>query len=91
MLRNCIIAVNYTKNGSCALWKYPKFPIYSSNKAEERLEEGGPVVTQETMSPHSSLTLVLPHRDVRVRIERGKYTLLSIMEETGHNWPDEMV
>ena len=66
-------------------------PIYSSNTAEERLEDEGPVVTQETMSPHSSLTLVLPHRDVQVRIERGKYTPLLIMEETGHNWPDEMV
>ena len=66
-------------------------PIYSSDKAEERLEDERPVVTQETMSPHSSLTLVLPHRDVQVRIERGKYTPLLIMEETGHNWPDEMV
>ena len=53
----------------------------------------GPEVQQEREQtcPYSSLTLVLPAREVQCRIERGQFTPVLNMEETGPSKPDEMV
>ena len=46
---------------------------------------------REQTCPYSSLTLVLPAREVRCRVERGQFTPVLNMEETGPSKPDEMV
>ena len=60
---------------------------------ELRLMGAGPEVQQEREQtcPYSSLTLVLPAREVRSRVERGQFTPVLNMEETGPSKPDEMV
>ena len=53
----------------------------------------GPEVQQERQQtcPYSSLTLVLPDREVWCITKRGQFTPVLNMEETGPSKPDEMV